>query len=238
MMEPKRWKESSDAPPSWDAYVRADDAHRPDPAALARMSQAVAAELGRPELALPPGAASTGKGGLLAAKATKIGLVLGVMGVLGAIALQPMAAPTRPLPAPVSLPQPPLRAPAAEASKPAPPPPAAAPDRFDESPPAEVPAPPRKPSARAARAPDPAGELAVLEAAQRALAADPRAALALTERHRRTFGAGSFAQEREMLAIEASLRLGQRALAERRARAFERAYPSSSHRARLADLLR
>lgn len=85
---------------------------------------------------------------------------------------------------------------------------------------------------------DPSAELALLERAQRALSTDARLALQLADQHRREYAHGTFAQEREMLAIDALLRLGERAAAERRARAFVRAFPASSHRTRLEDLLR
>ena len=84
---------------------------------------------------------------------------------------------------------------------------------------------------------DPVAEVALLERAQRSLDVEPREAVAITAEHRKAFPRGALVQEREMLAIDALLRLGDRAAAERRARAFERAFPSSSHRARLADLL-
>jgi hypothetical protein len=78
----------------------------------------------------------------------------------------------------------------------------------------------------------------LLERAQRVLRSDPAAALALAESHRARFERGSLAQEREMLAIEALLRLERRAQAERRARVFAQRYPQSSHGPRLRDLLR
>jgi hypothetical protein len=85
---------------------------------------------------------------------------------------------------------------------------------------------------------DPVAELSLLERAQRVLRSEPAAALALAQEHRARFERGALAQEREMLAIEALLRLERRAQAERRARAFTQRYPQSSHGPRLRDLLR
>jgi hypothetical protein len=84
---------------------------------------------------------------------------------------------------------------------------------------------------------DPAAELALLEQAQLAIDRDPARALALAERHRARFARGQFAQEREMLAIDALLRLKRVPEARRRAAAFERANPNSSHLPRLRDRL-
>jgi hypothetical protein len=85
---------------------------------------------------------------------------------------------------------------------------------------------------------DPVAELALLERAQHVLRSDPAAALALAEQHRTQFSRGTLAQEREVLAVEALLRLGRRSAAGQRARAFERRYPESSHLVRVHDLLR
>lgn len=103
---------------------------------------------------------------------------------------------------------------------------------------------PRRPAVRAtvAReeppAPDPLAELALLERARRVLARDPARALALTDEHRQSFAAPSFGEERELLAIEALLRQGQRPAAQRRADAFRRDYPGSVHTHRLGVILR
>lgn len=67
---------------------------------------------------------------------------------------------------------------------------------------------------------------------------DAGSALALTEQHRRLFPAGTYGEEFERIAVEALLRLGERAAAEARAQAFFRRFPASAHRARLEQLLR
>ena len=88
------------------------------------------------------------------------------------------------------------------------------------------------PSAR-----DAASELQLLERAQQTLGADPARALAIAEQHRQRYAHGEFAQEREMIAIEALMALGQTERAAARARAFARRYPDSSHLPHLRDLV-
>jgi hypothetical protein len=109
------------------------------------------------------------------------------------------------------------------------------------TPPADVasPLPPAQPARPAAPkpAPDPTAELRLLERAQQALRADPARALVFAEEHRQRFARGQFAQEREMIAIEALVSLGQSERAATRARAFARRYPDSSHLPHLRDLV-
>jgi outer membrane protein assembly factor BamD (BamD/ComL family) len=69
------------------------------------------------------------------------------------------------------------------------------------------------------------------------MGANPAEALRALEEHRARFPQGTFAQEREVLAIEALVRLGRRAEAEARAAAFARQFPGSAHRRRIAVLL-
>ncbi|NOU32683.1 MAG: hypothetical protein HOO96_32665, partial [Polyangiaceae bacterium] len=64
----------------------------------------------------------------------------------------------------------------------------------------------------------------------------PQRAVALAGEHARAYPHGFFAQEREMIAIEALVKLGDRAGASARAAAFRKAYPKSSHLSRLATL--
>jgi hypothetical protein len=83
----------------------------------------------------------------------------------------------------------------------------------------------------------PADELAILARAQAALTNSPKAALALVAEHERTFaGSGLLAQEREVIAIDALLRLGRTTEAESRARRFHRRFPGSAH-GRRVDVL-
>lgn len=118
--------------------------------------------------------------------------------------------------------------------------------------PSEKPAPkpstapaPRVPRARAPDAPvAPAEaetmdeELSLLESAYEALRkGDAAGALAEAERHAARFPSGALAQEREVLAIDALVRLGRRAEAEARAAGFRARYPTSTHGVRIQGLL-
>jgi hypothetical protein len=84
---------------------------------------------------------------------------------------------------------------------------------------------------------DLAYELRLLDAAKRLLASAPARSLELTERHARLFPAGQLAQERELLAIETLLRLGDRVRAAARGQAFLTQHPRSSHAPRVRALL-
>lgn len=89
---------------------------------------------------------------------------------------------------------------------------------------------------RSAEQPPP-GEVPLLEQAQDALAADPARALELVEEHRRHHPRGMLAQEREVLAIDALLRLGRRAEAEAQAGRFRERHPGSAQLRRIETLL-
>jgi hypothetical protein len=91
-------------------------------------------------------------------------------------------------------------------------------------------------SARARAAPaagDALAELTLLDAAQADLRDAPELALLRANEHARRFPHGDFQQEREVIAIEALLRLGRRAAAERRASAFVVRFPTSGYRGRV-----
>lgn len=99
---------------------------------------------------------------------------------------------------------------------------------------AAPPAPRRMPSLAPS---DPLAELALLERARRVMATNPARALALSEEHRQKYRAGQFAEERELLAVEALVGLGQTEAAARRAGSFLRAHPNSVHAHRLEVIL-
>ncbi|HYP90796.1 MAG TPA: hypothetical protein VEQ59_21665 [Polyangiaceae bacterium] len=80
-------------------------------------------------------------------------------------------------------------------------------------------------------------ELSLLRQAQQAAASDPSRALSLTALHLARFPSGVLAQERDVIAIDALLRLGRSSEARARARAFEQSYPGSAHAQRLHELL-
>jgi hypothetical protein len=98
------------------------------------------------------------------------------------------------------------------------------------------PSPPAERIAPAASA-DPQAELALLQRAQASLDRDASGALALAERHARDYPHGLFTQEREILAIEALLKLRQRPAALARATEFAQRYPNSPHARRVRALL-
>jgi hypothetical protein len=80
-------------------------------------------------------------------------------------------------------------------------------------------------------------ELGLLRRAQQVLRTDPLGALDLCAAHLTQFPAGVMVQEREMIAIEALLRLGRAQEANARASTFVRLFPGSAHRPRLQQLL-
>jgi hypothetical protein len=83
----------------------------------------------------------------------------------------------------------------------------------------------------------PEAELALLQRAQATLDHDASAALGLAEQHARLYPRGMFTQEREILAIEALLKLRQRPAALARARTFIERFPESAHARRVRALL-
>lgn len=81
-------------------------------------------------------------------------------------------------------------------------------------------------------------ELSILHRAQGALRRNPAEALALGARHEREFPGGALAQEREVIAIDALLRMGRSAEATARAQRFAARYPGSAHAQRVEQLLK
>ena len=84
---------------------------------------------------------------------------------------------------------------------------------------------------------DPAAELTILTRARRLLVTAPAQSLALTEEHRTQYPKGAFAEERELLAVEALVKLARPADAQTRGRAFLRAHPGSAHAERVRILV-
>jgi hypothetical protein len=95
------------------------------------------------------------------------------------------------------------------------------------------------PPQASSRAPtrDSRDELVLLEQAHRALGAAPKRALEATVLHAKRFPNSQFAQERELLAIDALRRLSDRPHARARAERFLVQYPGSSHARRVRELL-
>lgn len=245
--EPTRWKHgAADAPDGFIDLAHADTQGGPSDAALSRVIDKLALQVSAPQIAhafhdttgaAPSGAATRAAGfrfGLFS-KLVAAACVVGAIAI-GLIVLRPShrtqssqaAAP--PVASQPVQPQPstPSALPAAPTT---PAPAAAAPE------PAPAPATPARRPTASASASDPASELRLLELAQQALRSDPARALAIAEQHKQRFAHGQFAQEREMLAIQALVALGQNDRAAARARAFARRYPDSSHLPHLRDLV-
>ncbi|MEZ4310943.1 MAG: hypothetical protein R3F14_23115 [Polyangiaceae bacterium] len=83
-----------------------------------------------------------------------------------------------------------------------------------------------------------AAEARLLLQARAELARDPHKALRATEDHGAAFAGGVLAEEREVLRIEALLRLGRVEEAKRAAAGFRAAHPQSSHLGRIDGVLR
>jgi hypothetical protein len=80
-------------------------------------------------------------------------------------------------------------------------------------------------------------ELALLRRAQTELGLTPARALQLAEEHAARFAGGALEQEREVIAIDALVRLGRRGEATTRAERFRQTFPGSAHERRLDVLL-
>jgi hypothetical protein len=80
-------------------------------------------------------------------------------------------------------------------------------------------------------------EVSLLSRAQEALERDPSRALDLVHDHEQRFDTGLLVQEREVIAIEALVRLGRKKEAETRAAAFHARFPRSAHGRRVDVLL-
>ncbi|MDD9933318.1 MAG: hypothetical protein OXT09_06940 [Myxococcales bacterium] len=96
----------------------------------------------------------------------------------------------------------------------------------------------RASSARSHAGPSrPEAELELLERAQAMLDREPRGTLRLVEQHAREHRRGVFVQEREVLRVEAELKLGRKGPALRHAREFIERFPRSPHARRVQALL-
>jgi hypothetical protein len=84
----------------------------------------------------------------------------------------------------------------------------------------------------------PETDFSLISEAQEAQArGDAARALALADEHEARFGAGAWAQEREVIAVGALMRLGRRSDARERAVRFHALYPGSAHGRRIDMLL-
>lgn len=210
----------------------AASAHEPSPEALAKLGAKLAAALppgtlpptssGSPP-SLPPAAGGAASGGLKWLAAVVVGGA-----VAGGAWLWPREAPAPIVPASTA----PSASTAPTPDVPASPPPALPEPSLDAGAPTTS-------APRAAPAPKHALPEATLlaRAHEQLLGGDAEGALASATEHARAYPRGNFAQEREVIAIEALSTLGRRAEAERRAAAFHAAYPHSSHGERVDRLI-
>ncbi len=218
-------------------------ARAPSPADLARVAARL--PLGPP----PPAAAppSVLSGALIGAA---LGVIVAGTSLIGDARRAPAPPAVATGDAPLRAPQPAIVAPAiappraavpALAPRPAPAI-ASAPPTTPTGEIAPAPAPDPAPAAVSAGAPAPSGdaesEAHLLLRAHEAIDATPARALALTDEHAARFPAGSLGQEREVVAIQALLRLGRVGEARTRAARFVAAFPGSAHRSRVEALVR
>jgi hypothetical protein len=102
---------------------------------------------------------------------------------------------------------------------------------------AEAPAAPKPATTEAVPSDARETELSLLRSAHQALTTDPNRALSLSLLHAQRFTQGALAQEREVIAIDALLRLGRVVEARARAARFRAQYPGSVHLQHLDALL-
>jgi type IV secretory pathway VirB10-like protein len=259
--DPVRLFEATDVSSDVSATLRAARAYAPSQEQVEALVRSVTtgsppggSEGGEPASGQgePPGAAPDGGAGPDAAGATnavvkaagsgsawKIGAALVGAGALASGALyfagDPQERSVAPAPpSVVATPAPPTTGSTAESmASPArtSPPPTAAPS-------ASSPQPPTSPTGgRTAEPAAPASEMELLAQAQGALASDPAKALRHCAEHATRFPAGSFSQEREVIAIDALVRLGKKEEARARAERFRTAHPRSAYLRRIDVLV-
>lgn len=208
--------------------------HEPSPEALAKLGAKLAAALppgtlpptGTPP-SLPPAAGGALSGGL------KWLVAIGIGGVVaGGAWMWPSEKSASPIAVVSSAPSTSITPPPAIAASPAAPAATVAELLVDAGAPTER-------ANRMAAAPKPTVPEATLltRAHEQLLGGDAEGALASVTEHARAYPNGTFAQEREVIAIEALSALGRRAEAERRAASFHAAYPQSSHGERVDRLI-
>ena len=128
-------------------------------------------------------------------------------------------------------------------SVPAPPPRMPAPSKAEAPSSAEAPAPSvvgspsSEPPAERAVVETTETEVSYLRRARNALQSDPARALSIADQHPSRFPRGALDQERELIAIDALVRLGRSAEARERADRFRARYPSSAHLGRVNALV-
>jgi len=101
-----------------------------------------------------------------------------------------------------------------------------------------VPAPTAAPSASSASEDALSGETRLLNEAHRALASNPNLALAIAREHARRYPQGQLAAERELILVQALVKLGRVREAEVRGRELRKTAPKSIYEERLDKVLR
>jgi len=232
--DPVRLDLSDDAPAAAIEALRLARGDAPDAARLAAIEAAVLVKI-----APPTGGGGGGSGGSSLAPMAKAGAVAIAAGA--AVVAVVLATRSQPPPAVAHDTAPTASASASASAMPVPEPPALSVDALPSAPSPAVA--PTRPAAlpTASAAPDPAeserAEVALLDRAQASLPASPADTLARCDEHARRFATGTLVQEREVLAIDALLRLGRRGEAEARAARFRQSFPRSGHLRRVEALL-
>lgn len=243
--DPKPWLEEGPPSPELRSLLESARADEPSAQQLASLAAKLSPLLVLPAVAVAPAAAAgqagaaAGKAATVAAAAAKTGLAVKVLVTVGAVAAvgsafqagrvyEDKVAPPKMIERPVVVVAPPAPAPE----------PVVVPEPAPVVEPQPAPAPALKPQVKPA-APKPEAEAAMLEQAMTSLkAGDAKKALALCERHARELGAnGLLVQEREVIAIEALVRLGRGADAKARAEKFKKAFPTSTHLLKVESLI-
>jgi len=225
--DPRPWLEDG-APGELRSALESARLDEPSPERLAKVAAGLGPLLGAGVVLAPSAAA----GQTVAAASVKSAVALKVLAAVGAVAVAGGAFQAGRV--------------VQERATPPPPPPQIVEKvvRVEVPVPAPVPEPVVEPE-RAAPAqvktpePTPGGEVSLLESAMGALnAGDFARALVLCDRHRRDFKEhGVLVQEREVIAIEALVRLGKKAEAKKRAEKFKSEFPTSTHLLKVESLV-
>jgi hypothetical protein len=212
------------------SILEARSGHDPSAEDLAGLGKRLAAAL--PAGAMP--APASGGGGVLSSSLAKVAIVVALGGAVAVgVGLGRSPAPPETTPPVVT----------AIATPPA----AASPPIVEASPEASVvslpaPAPAPRPSTTTTTkvesvAPAPPEATLLSRAHNELLSGSPERALATTAEHARAYPRGALAQERDVIAIEALVKLGRRDEARRRAASFRQTFPGSSHGDRIDRLV-
>jgi hypothetical protein len=237
----KRWVDDG-ARPAVRSLLESAALDEPTAAQLESLTRRLA-----PQLSGPAGGGGGGGASGGASLAVKGGAVLVVTGlvtaafVAGRQTRPPVEPPSAVAPAVPSVPVPSAAVPVAVPPTPivpSPPPAPAVPPPSVGPKVARPPLPPPTPAPAPPPAPVGAAEDADLELLQRAMSSQSaEVKLSLAEEHLARFPKSALAQEREVLAIDALVRLGRRDEARTRLGRFARQWPTSAHLVRLEHLL-